>query len=58
MRHTAIALWIAAGVADAYKLSRWAGHRDVGTIYRVYGHLLPEDTAPYRERLAAIRGHV
>ena len=55
LRHTAIALWIAAGVADPYKLSRWAGHRDPGTIYRIYGHLLPEDTTGYRRQLEALR---
>ena len=55
LRHTAIALWIAAGVVDSYKLSRWAGHRDPGTIYRIYGHLLPEDTTQYRQQLEALR---
>ena len=54
LRHTAIAHWIAAGV-EPYKLAKWAGHRSVATIYRVYGHLLDTDATEEREALSAIR---
>lgn len=55
LRHTAVALWIAAGTTDAFKLQRWAGHRSVTTIYRVYGHLLPTDATEERTALTALR---
>jgi integrase len=54
LRHTAVAHWIAAGVAP-YKLAKWAGHRSIETIYRLYGHLLDTDATEEREALAAIR---
>ena len=55
LRHTAVARWIAAGVTDEYKLARWAGHTSTTTIYRFYGHLLPEDTTDLRRNLSAQR---
>lgn len=55
LRHTAVALWIAAGTTDAYKLQRWAGHRSIATIYRVYGHMLPTDATEERSALTALR---
>jgi integrase len=55
LRHTAVAHWIQAGVVDAFKLQRWAGHRSVTTIYRVYGHLLSTDAASERDALTALR---
>ena len=55
LRHTAVARWIAAGVTDPYKLARWAGHTSITTIYRFYGHLLPEDTTDLRRNLSAQR---
>ncbi|MEM9202781.1 MAG: site-specific integrase [Actinomycetota bacterium] len=55
LRHTGISMWIAAGVVDAFKLARWAGHRDPTMIYRIYGHLIPEDTTEFRTRLAEVR---
>jgi integrase len=54
LRHTAVAHWIAAGV-EPYKLAKWAGHRSVATIYRVYGHLLDTDASEEREALSAMR---
>jgi integrase len=54
LRHTAIAHWIAAGI-EPYKLAKWAGHRSVATIYRVYGHLLEVDATVEREALSAMR---
>ena len=54
LRHSAVAHWIAAGV-EPYRLARWAGHRSVATIYRVYGHLLSDDATAEREALSAIR---
>lgn len=55
LRHTAVAHWIAAGVVDPFKIKTWAGHRDVNTIYRVYGHLLPVDATEERAALSALR---
>jgi len=55
LRHSAIAAWIAVGVVDPLKLARWADHRDVSTIYRFYGHLLPCDGAAERAALAELR---
>ena len=40
MRHTAVALWIAAG-ASPTEIARRAGHRSVVTVLDRYGHLLP-----------------
>jgi integrase len=54
LRHSAVAHWIAAGI-EPYKLAKWAGHRSVSTIYRVYGHLLDTDATEEREALSAIR---
>jgi integrase len=54
LRHTAVAHWIAAGV-EPYKLAKWAGHRSVATIYRVYGHLLDTGATDEREALSAMR---
>jgi integrase len=55
VRHSAIAAWIAAGATNPYHLARWAGHRDVGTVFRLYGHLLPVDASAGRAALAAFR---
>jgi integrase len=55
LRHTAIAIWIATGTTDAFKLQKWAGHRSIATIYRVYGHLLPTDASEQREGMSAMR---
>lgn len=54
LRHTAVAHWIAAGV-DPYRLAKWAGHRSVASIYRLYGHLLDTDANDEREALSAMR---
>lgn len=40
LRHTAVALWIAAG-ASAKEIAVWAGHASVATVLDRYGHLLP-----------------
>lgn len=55
LRHTAVALWIAAGVTDPLKLTRWAGHASVSTTYNTYGHLLPMDATETRDALEAMR---
>lgn len=41
LRHTWVSWLIAAGV-PIVKIARAAGHDDVKTTYKVYGHLLPE----------------
>ncbi len=40
LRHTAVALWIAAG-ASVNEIARRAGHASVVTVLDRYGHLLP-----------------
>jgi integrase len=42
LRHTAVALWIAAG-AYPLEVAKRAGHTSVVTVLNVYGHLLPKD---------------
>jgi len=41
LRHTAVALWIAAG-ASPNEIARRAGHSSVVTVLDRYGHLLPD----------------
>ena len=55
LRHTAVALWIAAGVVEPQKLSSYAGHSSAQVTYSIYGHLLPHDAEPVRAALEAIR---
>jgi len=55
LRHTAVALWIAAGVTEPLKLARWAGHTSIAVTYGTYGHLLPDDADPTRDALERIR---
>ncbi len=39
LRHTAVALWIAAG-ANPKQIAGWAGHTSVSIVLDRYGHLL------------------
>jgi integrase len=40
LRHTAVALWIAAG-ANPKQIAARAGHTSVSVVLDRYGHLLP-----------------
>jgi integrase len=53
LRHTAVALWIAAGASPKEVAAR-AGHTSVKTVLDVYGGLYPEADAALRERLDAM----
>jgi hypothetical protein len=53
LRHTAVALWIAAG-ASPKEVARRAGHTSVRTVLDVYGHLYDEADVALRERLEAM----
>ena len=53
LRHTAVALWIAAG-ANPKEVAAWAGHASVSFTLDRYGHLYPESDLSLRERLDAI----
>jgi integrase len=53
LRHTAVALWIAAG-ANPKELAARAGHASVSFTLDRYGHLYPEADLTLRERLQAI----
>jgi integrase len=55
LRHTAVALWIAAG-ANPKEVSARAGHRSVSFTLDRYGHLYPEADAVLRDRLDALYG--
>jgi integrase len=53
LRHTAVALWIAAG-ANPKEVAARAGHTSVSFTLDRYGHLYPESDAALRDRLDAI----
>jgi integrase len=53
LRHTAAALWIAAG-ANPKEVAASAGHASVSFTLDRYGHLYPEADLNLRERLDAI----
>jgi integrase len=50
LRHTAVALWIAAGASPREVATR-AGHTSTRVVLDVYGHLYPESDATLRGRL-------
>jgi integrase len=52
LRHTAVALWIAAG-ASPKEVAVRAGHSSVSFTLDRYGHLYPESDATLRDRLDA-----
>jgi integrase len=54
LRHSAVALWIAAG-ASPNEVAARAGHRSVITVLDRYGHLLParrDDVTDALDRMA------
>jgi integrase len=55
LRHTAVALWIAAG-ANPKEVSARAGHASVSFTLDRYGHLYPEADTALRDRLDALYG--
>jgi integrase len=55
LRHTAVAIWIAAGV-DRLTVARWAGHTDAAFMERVYGHLWRDDHTDTRDAIAVLLG--
>jgi hypothetical protein len=55
LRHTAVALWIAAGAYPKEVAAR-AGHASVSFTLDRYGHLYPEADAALRDRLDALYG--
>jgi integrase len=50
LRHTAVALWIAAGASPKEVAAR-AGHTSVSSVLDRYGHLFPESDAALRDGL-------
>jgi integrase len=52
LRHTAVALWIAAG-ASPKEVAALAGHTSVSFTLDRYGHLYPDSYATLRDRLDA-----
>ncbi len=55
LRHTAVALWIAAG-ANPKEVAARAGHASVSFTLDRYGHLYPEADVALRDRLDALYG--
>jgi integrase len=55
LRHTAVALWIAAG-ANPKEVSARAGHTSVSFTLDRYGHLYPEADSALRDRLDTLYG--
>jgi integrase len=55
LRHTAVALWIAAG-ANPKEVPARAGHASVSFTLDRYGHLYPEADTALRDRLDALYG--
>ena len=55
LRHTAVALWIAAG-ASPNEVAARAGHRSVVTVLDRYGHLLPERRDEVTDELDRMAG--
>ena len=54
LRHTAVALWIAAGASPKEVAAR-AGHTSVVTVLDRYGHLYEDSDERLTERLDAVR---
>jgi integrase len=54
LRHTAVALWIAAG-ASPLEVSRRAGHASTAFTLDRYGHLFPEADATVADKLEDLR---
>jgi integrase len=52
LRHTAVALWIAAG-ANPKQIATWAGHTSVSVVLDRYGHLFDGHEAVVLNRLDA-----
>ena len=57
LRHTAVALWIAAG-ASPKEVAALAGHTSVSFTLDRYGHLYPDSYATLRDRLDALHSSV
>jgi integrase len=55
LRHTAVALWIAAG-ANPKEVAARAGHSSVSFTLDRYGHLYPEADTALRDRLDVLYG--
>ena len=53
MRHTAVALWIAAG-ASPNEIAARAGHTSVSVVLDRYGHLLPGSEDKVNDALDAL----
>lgn len=53
LRHTAVALWIAAG-ANPKQIAVRAGHTSVSVVLDRYGHLLPQHDSELMQRLEAL----
>jgi integrase len=56
LRHTAVALWIAAG-ANPKEVAARAGHSSVSFTLDRHGHLYPEADTALRDRLDALYGN-
>lgn len=53
LRHTAIAIWIAAGV-DPKQIARRAGHTSVAVVLDRYGHLFPDSEQQFGDAVGKL----
>jgi integrase len=56
LRHTAVSLWIASGVCtNQIQVAQLAGHEQLGSVYKLYGHLFETSGGELRHRMQAFR---
>ena len=53
LRHTAVAIWIAAGI-PVKEIADRAGHGSVAVVLDRYGHLFPDSPDSFRERVGEL----
>jgi integrase len=56
LRHTAVSLWIASGQCKSETMvAQYAGHKQLASVYQLYGHLFETSAEELRERMQAFR---
>lgn len=56
LRHTAVSLWIASGkCTNQIQVAQLAGHEQLASVYKLYGHLFETSGGELRERMQAFR---
>lgn len=56
LRHTAVSLWIASGQCKSESMvAQFAGHKQLASVYKLYGHLFETSVDELRDRMQAFR---